>query len=182
MKTDEPFTREMVLEYLSKRGSRLESMNMKGADLSGMDLSGARFLRCNMGDCNLENTYLRGASFDGCSLWNANFAGAKLSITRFYGVSLEGLLQVSGLPSGIVTLIPTYRGWVIQVGCWSGTLQELQELIRQNHGWPEAEGDEVRNRRPALRGLLKLAQGHIAHPGYAELPTQLAELWQKTEQ
>ena len=73
-----------------------------------------------------------------------------------------GGLQITELPSGQLTLIPTSDGWRIQLGCWSGTPDQLRALIAQDNGWPEAEGDEIDRRRPYLEAALALCEVHMA--------------------
>jgi uncharacterized protein YjbI with pentapeptide repeats len=90
-----------------------------------------------------------GADLRGADLRGANLSGA-------------GILHVEGLPSGSSTLIPDPDGWVIQIGCWSGTTTELREMIASDDGWPEAVGTQITDRRPMLAALADMADAWAA--------------------
>ncbi|CAB0973141.1 pentapeptide repeat-containing protein [Corynebacterium diphtheriae] len=99
---------------------------------------------------------LRGADLRGADLRRTDLYNAELNRCFFDG------LQISETPSGKVTLIPTCDGWWMQVGCWSGTPAELKALIARDEGWPEAQGEEIRRRRPYLEAVLALCEVHMA--------------------
>ena len=90
-----------------------------------------------------------GANLVGANLVGANLCGA-------------GILHVDGLPSGSATLIPDPDGWVIQIGCWSGTTTELREMIARDDGWPEANPAQIVERRPMLAALADMADAWAA--------------------
>lgn len=108
-----------------------------GDVLRDADLRGA-----NLRDANLRDTDLRGAN-----LWGARWQG----------------LQLNGLPSGAMLLVPQGEGvWRLTVGCWSGTVDELETLVA-GEDWPEAEGEEQVLRRPGLEAVVALCRAHIAY-------------------
>ena len=72
----------------------------------------------------------------------------------------DEILHVTGLPSGIVTMFPTTDGWTLTIGCWSGTVDELETMI-QGDDWPESRGEEQALRRPGLEALVALCRAHI---------------------
>ena len=76
---------------------------------------------------------------------------------RVFGTEI---LYVTGLPSGIVTMFPTTDGWTLTIGCWSGTVDELEAMIAGDD-WPESEGDEQVLRRPGLEALVTLCRAHV---------------------
>ena len=121
--------------------SSLYGANLRGADLRGANLRGA----------NLREADLRGANLYGANLRGADLHGA-------------GILHIDGLPSGSATLIPDPDGWVLQIGCWRGTITELREMIARDDGWPEAVGAQIVERRPMLTALADmcdaLAESH----------------------
>ena len=88
------------------------------------------------------------------SLYGANLRGADL-----HGA---GILHIDGLPSGSATLIPDPDGWVLQIGCWRGTITELREMIARDDGWPEAVGAQIVERRPMLAALADMADAWAA--------------------
>ena len=86
------------------------------------------------------------------------FGAARVSgDARVYGADL---LHVTGLPSGNVTFYPTKDGWQLNVGCWTGTVDGLEELIGSDE-WPEATGEERELRRPGLVALVGLCRAHV---------------------
>ena len=85
--------------------------------------------------------------------------GANLHAAIWYG------LYLNGMQSGDAIHVPTSGGWQTSVGCWTGTLDELEALIGTNTGWPEAVGEECDQRRPSLQAFIQLARAHEAyHP------------------
>ena len=70
----------------------------------------------------------------------------------------DPILSVTGLPSGHAILTPTVSGWVLRVGCWTGTIDGLRTLIAQDDGWPEAEGDQIAVRRPMLAAIADMCE------------------------
>ena len=122
--------------------------DLSGADLSGADLSGADLYRANLSGANLSGADLSGADLSGADLYRANLSGANL------------ILSVTGLPSGHAILTPTPQGWALRVGCWTGTIGGLREMIAKDTGWPEATGDEILKRRPGLELLAALCDDH----------------------
>ena len=76
---------------------------------------------------------------------------------RVFGTEI---LYVTGLPSGIVTMFPTTDGWTLTIGCWSGTVDELEAMIAGDD-WPESRGEEQTLRRPGLEALVALCRAHI---------------------
>ena len=86
------------------------------------------------------------------------FGNARVSgNARVFGTEI---LYVTGLPSGIVTMFPTTDGWTLTIGCWSGTVDELETMI-QGDDWPESRGEEQALRRPGLEALVALCRAHV---------------------
>ena len=161
---DKQLTLDLLLEICDETylwGADLRGADLAGADLTGADLTGA----------DLAGAYLTGADLTGADLWGADLRGANLRGANLRGADLSGAnlggarwkgLQVTGLPSGQVVLIPTPDGWELRVGCWIGTIDDLRTLVAQDEGWPEAEGEEVALRRPGLQAVLALIDAHVA--------------------
>lgn len=147
--------------------THLTGANLRGADLWGADLRGANLLGADLRDANLTSAYLRDADLRGAYL-----TGANLGRARWDG------LQITGLPSGQIVLIPTPDGWELRVGCWVGAIDRLRTIIAQDDGWPEARGDEITRRRPGLQAALAIIDAHIAlHP---KVINQLKTKWGTT--
>lgn len=149
------------------RDANLWGVNLWGADLRTADLRGADLRGADLRDADLRGAALRGADLRGAALWGANLRDAdlwdaNLRDADLRGIEGPGVLRVDGLPSHQVTLIPAVGGWVLHVGCWTGTPDELRALIATDDDWPEATGEEVTRRRPLLEALLVLIDAHIA--------------------
>ncbi len=118
----------------------------------------------NLYGANLHRANLYGANLYGADLYGANLRGADLYGANLYGANLReaGILHIDGLPSGSATLIPDPDGWVLEIGCWRGTITELREMIARDDGWPEAVGAQIVERRPMLAALADMADAWAA--------------------
>ena len=150
------------------------------ADLRGADLYGA-----DLRDADLYGSDLRGADLRGADLRDADLYGANLTGINLRGANLRWaaraarILHLEGLPSGETIFMPTPTGWYLTVGCWEGNLEDFKALIAREEGWPEARGDEVTRRRPALQAVAALCEAHMCL--YPDIIEELAEKWQETE-
>lgn len=96
------------------------------------------------------------------------FVEAERNLSQFGAAWVSGdaqvfgdeILHVTGLPSGVVTMFPTTDGWTLTIGCWSGTVDELETMI-QGDDWPESRGEEQALRRPGLEALVALCRAHV---------------------
>lgn len=113
---------------------------------------------------HLQDAYLRDTNLQDAYLRDADLRGADLRV-----------LTVDGLPSGRVALIPTCDGWDLSVGCWSGSVSDLEKLIATNEGWPEAIGEECDRRRPGLQALVALCRASM--DANASIITELTDRW-----
>lgn len=158
------------------RRSNLNRANLRDAFLSGADLSGASLIGADLHDADLtfakarhaDMRYadLRGADLYDTDLRSANLHGAHLlSVDLRYSnttaANLTGLF-LGGLPSGNLVFIPTTEGWNLTIGCWEGTTNELREMIAKDDGWPEAEGEEITERRPMLEAAADMCDAYAA--------------------
>ena len=135
------------------------------ADLRWADLRWA-----DLRDADLRWADLRGANLTGINLRGANLRWAARAAR---------ILHLEGLPSGETIFMPTPTGWYLTVGCWEGNLEDFKALIAREEGWPEARGDEVTRRRPALQAVAALCEAHMCL--YPDIIEELAEKWQETE-
>ena len=157
----------------SAPGADLRYADLRYADLSGADLGEADLRRAKLRHANLS-----GADLSGADLWNADLRGADLWNANLSGTGLRnaGIVALGETPSGWSCISPTPQGWRMQVGCWSGSPDDLWALIAEDDDWPEAEGDEVARRRPYLELILAHADLIMA-----EHPTLIDELARKWE-
>lgn len=145
-------------------GANLRNVNLRGADLWGADLR----------DADLWGANLWGADLWGADLWGANLRDTNLRDANLRDALWDGF-HITDLPSGQLTLIPTPDGWRMRVGCWDGTPDQLRDLIAQDTGWPEAEGEEVTRRRPYLEAALALCEVHM--DDHQQVINKLKEKW-----
>ena len=154
-------TRNEVFESVRQAREIEERPDLCRANLCGANLRDANLRRTNLWDAKLRDANLRDADLLSADLRGADLRGTNLRRTNLCGAFWGGL-QITELPSGQLTLIPTTDGWWLQVGCWSGTPDQLRALIAQDNGWLEAEGDEIARRRPYLEAALALCEVHMA--------------------
>ena len=155
--------REEVLDIVKSAREDNKFPDLRGADLYDADLRGAD---------------LRGADLYGADLYDANLRCAILRGANLYDARWGGL-EINRLPSGTLHLTPTPGGWRITLGCWYGTPEQLRDLIAQDQGWPEAEGDEITRRRPYIHAALALCDLHMQD--HEDIIPTLAEKWTNTE-
>ena len=151
-------------------GDDLTGRDFRGCDLSHANLEGGdfrrtMFCRANLQGALLVNADLRQANLFWANLSGADLNGAHLNGADLFGANLSGAgkwggLRLDGLASGQVTMVPTPNGWVLNVGCWSGTVDELEALASGDSDWPEAKGEERDRRRPTLLSLVPLLKAH----------------------
>ena len=186
----------MGLHHADFRDADLRDAKLHGGNLSGSDMTGARMSRADLRDAdmneaklcyvNLRGAYLyraemRGASLRGASLFqadlyradlrnadlfSANLSCADLSYTVLTGANVVGLF-LDGLPSGHLAFTPTPKGWQLTIGCWSGTTDELREMIAKDEDWPGAEEGEIPVRRPMLEAAADMCDSYAAAYSYA---------------
>ena len=141
-------SRDDVLRIMAESRANLSFADLGSADLSFADLSSA-----DLSFADLSSADLRSADLRSADLRSANLRSADLRSTS--------CLSVTGLPSGHAILAPLPTGWRLTVGCWSGTITELRELITRDEGWPEAEGDQIIARRPMLAALADMCDAWV---------------------
>ena len=74
------------------------------------------------------------ASLDEASLVGARLVGARLDRASLVGK--RPILQIGGLGSrnAYLTAYNTDKGIKIKTGCFSGSLEEFEDAVKQNHG------------------------------------------------
>lgn len=163
------------------RNANLQSVYLRGANLLGAILRQANLREANLPEANLECASLRGANLQCASLQGANLQCARLSGANLLGADLryarlehtelqyanlagaetDGILQLTGVHNYQTIVIPTERGWQINIGCWQGDLDELKKLIAQNT-WVESKGEQVIKQRPYMENLIQFVESYIA--------------------
>jgi hypothetical protein len=165
-------------------GDRMEGVTFENTDARSADFSRADLNRSHLAASRLESTDFFQANLEHavlvqCQLSDATFTSANLFGVNFVGGGFRdtggNLLMVTGMASGIGTMVPTHSGWQVRVGCWKGTVDSLQELIRQDTGWPEAYGHELQRRRPVLQAFIQLARVYMET--YPQMIEQAKNAW-----
>ncbi|MDU4676015.1 MAG: pentapeptide repeat-containing protein [Cutibacterium avidum] len=179
-------------------GADLNGADLNGANLNGARLAGAWLARANLFNASLAWADLTWANLSSANLTNADFFGANLceanlyearllrtnlrqahlsdsilSSTNFFGAIWDGL-AIDGIHPYRCLLIPTVDGWTVTIGCWTGAVDELRNLIAGDQ-WPESTGSKIIRLRPRLAAFCDLCDAHIAtHPGVID---DLAARW-----
>lgn len=141
-------------------GDDLTGRDFRGCDLSHANLEGGDFRRTMFCRANLQGSLLVNADLRQADLTEANLTDAYFYKADLFLAEYCGGLRLDALPSGQVTMVPTPGGWQLYVGCWEGTVDELEALASGDEGWPEAVGEERERRRPGLLALVPLLKAH----------------------
>lgn len=147
--------RYAYLAYANLRYSVLSRSNMIGANLRGANLVNANLHCANLTGAILADANLRFAFLDGAILTAVVLRNADMRDVKVRGLFLDGL------PSGDLAFLPTPGGWWLTIGCWKGTTDELREMIAGND-WPEAEGEQITERRPMLEAAADMCDAYAA--------------------
>jgi len=126
------------LWLLDKGGQRA---NLRGADLRGANLYGANLYGANLYGANLYGADLRGANLYEANLRGANLRGANLRGADLRGANLtraESIMQFGPMPTSgrIIYAVRHNSGWMVQAGCFWGTLDELEAQVKAKHNCP----------------------------------------------
>lgn len=150
-----------ILSYRDLSYLDLSYLDLSEVDLRGSNLTGTNMTGTDLTDANLRHTNMRCVN-----MRDADMTGATLYRTNMTDVDMCGLL-LNGLPSGELAFIPTANGWYLTIGCWTGTTDELREMIAEDDDWPEAMGREVARRRPMLAGAADMCDAFAAVNSWA---------------
>ncbi|MCU4119343.1 pentapeptide repeat-containing protein, partial [Variovorax sp. N23] len=123
--------------------------NLRGAYLSGANLSDANLRGAYLSGANLRDANLRGAYLSGANLSDANLRGAYLSDANLRGgLKLAGkrpyfaIGPIGSRHDNLVAYI-TDQGLRLQAGCFFGTRDEFVSKLDEEHGENE-HGKEYR--------------------------------------
>ena len=173
--------------------ANLTGADLSRADLTGANLTGADLFRADLSGADLFRADLTGATLAGADLTDADLTRASLTRASLGGVNLTGanlsdanltgqdsVLLPLALPSGVGCAVATPVGWSIRIGCWTGSLTDLSDLIEDRAVWPEATGPERERRRPSLIAAHALVTAHANY--HNNIVPELAELWGTTKE
>jgi uncharacterized protein YjbI with pentapeptide repeats len=112
--------------------------NLSGADLHGVDLYGANLRGANLSGADLHGVDLYGANLRGANLSRADLSGANLSRADLSGANLYGakyIYQFGPMPTSgrIIYAVKHETKFMVNAGCFWGTLDELEEKVKKTH-------------------------------------------------
>lgn len=168
---------EKILEIDTFEDLDLSHTSLPRFRAPGHSFKGTSFNHASLWNAYLPYTLLtevdlRGADLRFATLNHSPMTGAKFDReTNFSGASVGGspILTISGMPSGQLSLWPLYNDpvpWWVRIGCWSGSVEELEELIINPYiEWPYATGIERQRRVPVLTAAHAMIQTHRGYWG-----------------
>ena len=124
---------------LDLRGEDLSGMDLRYANLHGANLSGADLSYSDLHNADLTFTNLSGANLRHANLRHADLSGANLSDTD---LRLANTINTTGLDVICVQLNTSDKNRQIQyyvqlkkvtAGCFSGTLDDLRKAVDYKH-------------------------------------------------
>ena len=110
-------------------GANLRGANLIGADLRDSDLYDANLKGADLRDSDLTDSDLRGTDLSGADLKNANLKGADLKGAYFEGASNYYSFVAYDKSKRLVHCVKHDTTWMVQAGCFWGTLEELEEKV-----------------------------------------------------
>ena len=102
--------------------------DLRDADLSGANLSGADLRDADLNGADLRDANLSGADLNGANLRFANLRDADLKDAKSYYS-----FTAYGTSKRIVHCIKNQDTWMVQAGCFWGTLDELEAKVKSTH-------------------------------------------------
>ena len=117
---------EADLRWADLRGADLRGADLRGADLRGANLQGAYLQEADLQEADLRWADLRGADLRGADLRGANLQGAE-------GIFQFGPVDTSGR---ICYAVKHENGWMINAGCFWGSVDELEKMVNESHKSP----------------------------------------------
>ena len=130
--------RRISLSGANLRGANLSEANLRGADLRGANLSEASLYEANLYRASLREADLYRASLYEASLSEANLREADLSEADLYRASLYGATNYYSFVAydtskRLIHCVRHQDTWMIQAGCFWGTLEELEDKVKRTH-------------------------------------------------
>jgi hypothetical protein len=124
--TTEQLQHTLEQHKLWLRGEGGQRADLRGAYLSRADLRGAYLSRADLRGADMYGADLRGADLSGSDLSGADMREAK-------GIMKFGPMPTSGR---MIYAVRHDSGWMVQAGCFWGTLDELESAVKEKHNCP----------------------------------------------
>ena len=126
--------RSADLRYANLRSANLSSANLRSANLGSADLRSANLRSANLSSANLSYADLRSANLSYADLRSANLSYADLSWASTINVRNLRVISCQLNTSDQNRNIAYYPDLnLITAGCFSGTLNELKERVKEVH-------------------------------------------------
>lgn len=115
------------------------NVSLKRADLQDADLHRANLRKAYLWGANLSGAVLCGTDLQDANLQDVNLQGTNLEDTNLQGANLwwaKGITVFSGVGEYHRTCFAVHHGdhCKIQIGCFWGTQEEAQQVIRKKYG------------------------------------------------
>ena len=114
-------------------GAYLSRADLTGADLRGAYLSGAYLTGAYLSRADLSRADLTGADLSGADLREADLTGAKIHRNYTIKGKLYQLTNV-GSENGNLFIADCEEGWYFNRGCFRGGKDEFLEAVKKTHG------------------------------------------------
>ena len=116
------------------RGSNFRGSDLSGSDLRSSDLSGSDLRSSDLSNSNLRNSDLRDSDLRNSNLGNSNLSGSNLSDSDLSGSKTDKrYIQVACIGSEKRMTTYCFEDDKIWCGCFSGTLKEFEEQVKEKH-------------------------------------------------
>ena len=145
------------LSYSDLSGVNLSWANLEGTDLEGTNLEGTDLKGADLSHANLSGAILIGANLSYADLSEASLIGAKFYLTNLYK-SKGDFVSVGNIGSRNDTTHYFYKDNRIICGCFSGTMKDFEEKVKESYGEYEVEYKEY---IIAIDTLKRLAELHM---------------------
>ena len=117
------YTGKVILKVESLINANLRGADLINANLRGVDLSGA----------SLRGANLSGSSLRFADLGNSDLRGADLSYADLKGIRNYYSFVAYDTSKRLVHCVKHDTTWMVQAGCFWGTLEELEIKVLDTH-------------------------------------------------
>lgn len=139
------------LSFAKLTGVVLRDANLRGADLSHANLHKAYLVNANFCNADLRSANLNGAMLGHAKFSGSNLDGAILEGVNMFAVNLGGarigewgelydgtsdilIVGPLGRRKGYTTIYHTEKGLFVQCGCFHGSMEQFELVVKETHG------------------------------------------------
>ncbi len=143
------------LSHAILEGADLSHAILEGAILEGVDLEGVDLNHANLSYADLSGTNLSYANFYGTNLSYANLTNTNFYLTNLYKAKGD-FVGVENIGSRSDTTHYFYNIDKVICGCFSGTMEEFEEKVKESYSEGDIEYQEYMMAIEFLKGLSEL--------------------------